>query len=254
MRGGAHVDAPTVVEPAQLLQFFTQFQRRGAQLDQGFQRRPCEPIQADVLHPRPVAVGDGASAEHLGAPGQIPHHLDAVGRVDFRVSWHGLGQGHHRRVRLSKHLGELGDLVRMDKRLVALHVEDPVELFSLPFQRHDSFMTADRAVGAICRSHDCLPAKAVHHVGDAGVVRGDHHLGAGFRARACHAFVDALDHGNAGDHGQGFAWEAGRPVPGRNHNEHFHRVSESRRCTPRSPAAAPRPPGVGCCIPRWSGC
>ena len=47
----------------------------------------------------------------------------------------------------------------MDERLVALHVEDPVELFPLPFQRHDSFMTADRAVGAICRGHDRLPPK-----------------------------------------------------------------------------------------------
>ena len=174
--GRADVDAPAVVEPPQLLEFFALLKRRGAQLHQGLQRRAREPVQSDVLQPRSVPMGKGAAAEHLGAALEVSDHFDAMWRLDFRVGGHGFGQGHHSGIWLAQHVGELGDLLRMHEGLVALDVQDGVHVSPLRFQGHHGFVASHCPVGAVLGGHDHVPSKFPHDRSDAFVVRGHHNL------------------------------------------------------------------------------
>ena len=140
--------------------------------------------------------------------------------MDLRVGRHGLGQGDDRGVGFAQHVGELPNLVRMNKRLVALDVEDRLKRFALGFEQLDGLVAPHGAVGAIFGGHDHVAAKVPDHVRDALVVGGHHHLVAGLGL--LHAGVDALNHGQAGHRGQGFARKARRCVTRGNHREEVH--------------------------------
>ena len=76
----------------------------------------------------------------------------------------------------------------------------------------DGFGDAVRAAGMFRGSHDGLAAEALDGPDDAFIIGGDaqviEHLG------VARSFVHALDHGFAGDDGEGFAWETGGRVSG----------------------------------------
>ena len=228
MGSRAHVNAPAVIEPPQLLEFFALLEGGGAELHQGFQRRAGEPVQPHVLQPRSVAVRKGTAAEHQGPALHVAHDFDAVRRMNLRVGRHGLGERDHRGVGLAQQVGELPDLVGMHKRLVTLDVQDRVKRVSLRFEELDGLVAPNGAVGAIFGGHDHVASEVPDDSCDALVVRGDDHLVAGFGL--FYAREHTLNHGQAGDGGEGFAGKARRGVTRGNDRQKVHVRSVGCRC------------------------
>lgn len=103
-----------------------------------------------------------------------------------------------------------------DHGFVALDIDDHIHI--LEVESH--FRQPVGAAGMIFGGHHSPAAEGIDAVQDPLVVGGHQHF---IRDPGQSGpFIDPLDHGFAMDQGQGFPWQTGGPVTGRNYTQYFH--------------------------------
>ena len=161
---------------------------------------------------RRTRIGHERAREVKRVAELVHDDLDVVRIELLRRVFHAHHDGRHRQILIHlKGCDEIVDHGRLDQRLVALHVDDEVDLRVCLCHLGESIGTR-RMVGA---RQERLAAFRSHSIVDALVVRRhDHLLGL---LRAARTLQDAADHGLAADVGERLARQTRRRIARRNH-------------------------------------
>ena len=162
-------------------------------------------LSGHLLRRQPEVWDRGAGKVESRAP-TIRNHLDDV-RIEVLLDIEHLTakRGDARPIIEEQSRDAVIDHLRFKQRLIALNVGDD---FHVELRRHLGDTVGAGAVSGI--GHHRLAAKRLDGIDDAAVICGDDR---GFDGvGGIHPFVNVLDHGLAGNHRQGFAGQALRPV------------------------------------------
>ena len=229
LMGDAHLDPVAVFQPAQLLQALGLLQLRLGQRGDLAERRGPVGVEPDVLvesaRSQPLRVmlapdvGDDRTAEIERLHPLVEYDFGRVGveerALEIAVWVERLDErGDLRRGVVEATLQGL-DLLRVDKRLVALDIDDHLETGAHLLV---SLVAAIRTAPVLVGGHDGLSAERADSRRDPLVVGGDTDR----VENAFHLLINPLDHGFPFHVGQRLARKSGRGVAGRDNANECH--------------------------------
>lgn len=218
----SNADFPAVFEPAELLKlldFFEGAWRESRIFEEGVALKNVEAEMLEVAGLDGAAgvadPGDGGAGEVKGVVVEIEDGLDDVGIHDIGRNFDGRGDGGDSGGGfLEKRADGRVDNFRVEEGFVALHVDE-----DLAPGVGCNFCDALGSSAMVGAGHAGFAAEGLHCFNDAVVIGG--HDDAGGELGKLGSFVDALNHGSAGEGDQRLAREAGGTVARGDYDDDF---------------------------------